>query len=81
VCAVIGGVVYRGDALDHLRGHYLFADFCSGHVFALDTRDDGATPAVVATLEGAPVTFGRDGDGEVLIADYAGGGIYRLESE
>lgn len=81
VCAVIGGVVYRGDALDHLRGHYLFADFCSGHVFALDTRDDGATPAMIATLEGAPVTFGRDGDGEVLIADYAGGGIYRLEAE
>lgn len=81
VCAVIGGLVYRGDALDYLRGHYLFADFCSGQIFALDTRDDGATSAVLATLEGAPVTFGRDADGEVLVADYAGGGIYRLEAE
>ncbi|MFA7250316.1 MAG: PQQ-dependent sugar dehydrogenase [Dehalococcoidia bacterium] len=80
-CAVIGGIVYRGDALDHLRGHYLFADFCSGQVFALDTDEDVATPEVIATLKGAPVTFGRDADGEVLIADYADGGIYRLEAE
>ena len=81
VCAVIGGVIYRGDALDHLLGRYLFADFCSGQVLALDTRDGVAIPAVIATLEGAPVTFGRDANGEVLIADYAGGGIYRLEAE
>ncbi|MDO9446056.1 MAG: PQQ-dependent sugar dehydrogenase [Dehalococcoidia bacterium] len=81
VCAVIGGVVYRGDVLDHLHGQYLFADFCSGQVFALDTDEDDATPEVIATLDGAPVTFGRDSDGAVLIADYAGGGIYRLEAE
>ncbi|GMU41780.1 MAG: hypothetical protein AMXMBFR23_26460 [Chloroflexota bacterium] len=79
-CAVIGGVVYRGEAIEALDGHYLYADMCSGTIFALDT-DDGATPVEVGESEGVPVTFGRDADGEVLVADYAGGGIYRLVAE
>ena len=29
-CAVVGGVVYRGDAMPLLQGVYLFGDFCSG---------------------------------------------------
>jgi glucose/arabinose dehydrogenase len=31
-CAAVGGVVYRGDALDHLDGVYLFGDLCSGEI-------------------------------------------------
>ncbi|MEX2372285.1 MAG: PQQ-dependent sugar dehydrogenase, partial [Dehalococcoidia bacterium] len=34
-CAVIGGVVYRGDAIAGLAGRYLYADLCSGEVWAL----------------------------------------------
>ena len=34
-CSVIGGYVYRGDAIPWLRGAYIYGDFCSGKVHAL----------------------------------------------
>jgi len=74
-CAVMGGIVYRGD---ELRGHYLFADFCGGEVWSHEC--DGETlPEVIAQLAGNLVTFAADYDGEVLVAEFADGGIYRLQ--
>ena len=35
-CAVVGGVAYRGATMPWLNGIYLFGDFCSGRVWALD---------------------------------------------
>jgi glucose/arabinose dehydrogenase len=37
-CTVIGGTVYRGSAQPSLEGWYVFADHCSGLVFALDAE-------------------------------------------
>ena len=37
-CSVIGGVVYRGQAVPALRGAYLFADYCSGTLWAIDAE-------------------------------------------
>ena len=31
-CAIVGGSVYRGQAIPELDGHYFFADFCGGWV-------------------------------------------------
>jgi glucose/arabinose dehydrogenase len=75
-CAVIGGVVYRGLAIPELHGHYVFGDFCSGAIWALD--DEGKT-VPIAALAGQLVTFGEDERGEILVADFDGGGIYRLD--
>ena len=74
-CAVVGGVVYRGEAIDHLDAAYLFGDLCSGEIWALT---GSAEPTLLADLDGMLVTFGVDEDGEVLVADYQGGGVYRL---
>lgn len=82
-CSVTGGVVYRGDALPSLRGVYLFGDFCSGEVFALrdaasaEPASERTEPVVLATGGGSIVSFGLDGDGEVLIVDYTGA-VWRL---
>lgn len=77
-CAVMGGLVYRGDELNALRGRYLYGDFCSGEIWALDT--DGETPPeVIAQRDGGLVSFGTDADGEVLVLDLGGGGVYRLQ--
>ncbi len=44
-CTVIGGYVYRGETYEFLRGTYLFADYCSGNLFAIDaSADDFTTP-------------------------------------
>ena len=39
-CAVVGGFVYRGEAIAALRGAYVYGDYCSGKVWAL--RYDGS---------------------------------------
>ncbi|MDQ4079001.1 MAG: PQQ-dependent sugar dehydrogenase, partial [Chloroflexota bacterium] len=64
-CAVIGGYVYRGDAYPMLRGHYLFADLCSGHLWGLSRVGRQGWQASLMSI--APVTwtsFGEDSDGE-----------------
>ena len=84
-CSVTGGVVYRGDAIEALRGVYLFGDFCSGEVFALrppaeDAEPPGGRtePVVLVAGAGLLVSFGLDSDGEVLVVDYVDGAIWRL---
>ena len=82
-CSVTGGVVYRGDAIPSLRGVYLFGDFCSGEVFALRdavsavSAGERTEPVVLVEGAGSLVSFGLDGDGEVLVVDYLGT-VWRL---
>ena len=83
-CAVVGGLVYRGDAIDGLGGRYLFGDLCTGQIWAMPASaqaGDDVEPLLLVDLDGMLVTFGVDAAGEVLVADYEGGGIYRLVPE
>ena len=77
-CTVIGGYVYRGEAFPIMTGTYLFADYCSGVVFAIDSATDALVePAQVGRIDGSPSAFGEDADGELYVATL-GGSIYRL---
>ena len=69
-CAVIGGEVYRGDAFPELRGHYLYADFCSGELWALD--GEGAEPVLLASGPASMVSFGADQDRELYLLTHSG---------
>ena len=55
--SIIGGVVYRGGSITSLEGHYIFSDWISGNVWALDVDQPGAPPSVVAS-RGGIVAFG-----------------------
>ena len=78
-CSVIGGVVYRGDAIPALRGAYLFADYCSGTLWALDAALDGEQAPTVLTATGRNISsIGIDEDGEVWLTDVGGGALLRL---
>lgn len=67
-CTVIGGYVYRGSAYPFLVGTYLFADYCSGRIFALDAASDGlVAPAIVGSGSGSISAFGEDADGELYV--------------
>ena len=78
-CAVIGGVVYRGDAIPALRGAYLFADYCSGRLWAIDAGFDGAQPPILLAETGRSISsIGLDEDGEVVMTDLAAGELVRL---
>jgi hypothetical protein len=80
VCAVIGGYVYRGKRIPALGGRYLFGDFCSREVRAVDASDTAAEPAetVIATLPETVVGFGQLANGELWISG-AENGLYRLD--
>ena len=71
-----------------LRGRYVFGDFLSGRLWALDLPPASATaghkPDGIAAVHslgrwGVLVSsFGRTADGEVLVADYGSGAIYQI---
>ena len=66
--------MYRGTAIPDLIGRYIFGDYCSGDVTALDvgTMDD----PVITDFGFELTTFGEDIDGELYAA--VGDDIYKL---
>ena len=34
-CSITGGYVYRGEEIDEIKGHYFFADYCSGKIWSI----------------------------------------------
>jgi glucose/arabinose dehydrogenase len=79
-CAVIGGQVYRGTAIPHLAGAYLFADWCDGHVHAL-VADHGRLQFErdLGVSLGTLAAFGETPDGEVLLLSQLQG-VFRLDA-
>jgi glucose/arabinose dehydrogenase len=76
--AVIGGLVYAGTDLPGLRGKYLFGDYDSGNVWALDLSAPENGPVWIAARAGT-ATFGiHPADGGVLVANHVEGTIDRL---
>ena len=77
-CTVIGGYVYRGEAIPDLSGAYLFGDLCIGEIEALGVENGRVTGhAALGPVVENPSSFGEDADGE-LYAMSLGGGVYRL---
>jgi glucose/arabinose dehydrogenase len=82
--SITGGIVYRGDRLKELQGKYVYADFVSGKIWALEL--DEASGAVKQNLlvvpGGLPVlAFGEDEAGEIyyMLETINGRGIFRFE--
>ena len=72
-CAVIGGIFYRGAAIPQLDGAYLFADYCSGRVWALEgNAEAGWRLLEIADLNRLVSSFGVDANGEVLMLTFGG---------
>lgn len=68
---VIGGVVYRGQKLSQLYGHYVFADYVSGNFWQIDashTNGTISTPQPIFSDSSLhPTAFGADPfNGDVL---------------
>jgi glucose/arabinose dehydrogenase len=80
-CSVTGGYVYRGTRAPSLQGIYFYADFCSGRLFGLKKDPSaGWQSAQLLDTTYSISTFGEDEQGELYLADYSGGRIYRLAS-
>ena len=78
-CSVIGGVVYRGSAIPALRGAYLFSDYCSGTLWAIDAGLDAPQAPITLLETGRSISsIGTDEAGEVVLTDLGGGELLRL---
>jgi len=82
--SITGGLVYRGTRLPELRGHYVYADFVSGKIWAL--KINHKTGRVLKNLRipsnRMPVlAFGEDEMGELYFATETvnGRGLHRFE--
>jgi len=78
-CAVTGGYVYRGSTSPVLRGAYLFGDYCSGRIWALDAAGRDRQDPVLLLESGLSISsFGEGDDGELYATDLGQGALYRL---
>jgi glucose/arabinose dehydrogenase len=85
-CSVSGGYVYRGTAVPPLVGRYLYADYCSGQIWALLPAPAGSPPVVeelTAQLQPpggwqAIAGFGQDAAGELYVLDLGAGVVARI---
>jgi glucose/arabinose dehydrogenase len=76
-CSVTGGYVYRGSTAS-LRGTYLYGDFCSGRIWGLQQNGTTWASRLLNDTAFSISTFGEDETGELYVADYATGDLYRI---
>lgn len=78
-CTVIGGNIYRGTAQAALVGGYVFGDYCTGRLWAIDpATNDFRAPTVVGEMGPGLSAFGEDEVGELYATDIAGGRLLRV---
>lgn len=78
--SITGGYVYRGSAIPSLQGRYIFGDFQSARVWAVQFDAMGvATKQDLFTAAGGFGTFAQDQNGEVYVVQYNNGLMYRID--
>lgn len=79
--SVTGGVVYRGQSYPNLQGIYLYGDYISGKIWGLRRSGTSGENTVLLNSGNLISTFGEDDAGNVYLADYRQGNIYRITSK
>ncbi len=78
-CSITGGYVYRGTLYPDLSGKYFYGDYCGGQVYAMEKKDSVFTATLAVQTPYKISTFGQDSGGELYLADYGSGSIYKLQ--
>jgi glucose/arabinose dehydrogenase len=80
-CSITGGFRYRGAAYPALAGYLLFGDYCSGRVWGAKQYSNGLWTVAQFLTTGSNIsTFGEDETGELYLATYNTGTIYRIST-
>ncbi|HEX6219892.1 MAG TPA: PQQ-dependent sugar dehydrogenase [Acidimicrobiia bacterium] len=70
-CSITGGIVYRGDLIPEVRGHFFYSDFCGGYLRSFRHEGGEAMDQTDWTDQvgraGNVASFGVDGDGEMYV--------------
>lgn len=78
-CSIIGGHVYRAEEFSDLQGIYFYGDYCSGTLWGLRQVDGDWEDEILLETPYRISTFGENEDGDIFVADYSGGAIYKIE--
>lgn len=81
--SVTGGYVYRGKKIPELAGHYLYGDYGSGKIWALDYHQETKQVVKNELLLNSrlPISsFGEDANGEIFVVAYSGV-LYRIDPQ
>ncbi|TLU99071.1 PQQ-dependent sugar dehydrogenase [Dyadobacter luticola] len=77
--SVTGGYVYHGTGIPSLAGKYIYGDYVSGRIWALELDGDKKkSNAVLLEGQGSISSFGQDLKGEVYFLNYGEGRIMKL---
>ena len=72
-CSVTGGYVYRGARLPSLFGAYIYGDFCSGKIWAIEHDGTQVTDHKLIVDSDLRISaFGEDRAGELYILSFDG---------
>ncbi|WP_428658344.1 PQQ-dependent sugar dehydrogenase [Runella sp.] len=78
--SITGGYVYRGAKLPSLKGQYIYGDYVSGNIWALQYNETSkqASNKLLTQLTGSLSSFGQDEAGELYLLNYQTGKIQQL---
>jgi putative heme-binding domain-containing protein len=78
--SVTGGEFYRGKRLPELSGMYIYGDWQMGTLWGLRHQGDTVKEhQVLCRTSLMPAAFGFSNDGELIVLDHSGGGMWRLQ--
>jgi len=77
--SITGGFVYRGLNVAELFGKYVYADYVSGKIWALELQGSNPKNNLLFSTSNPISTFGVDENKELYFANYATGKIYKFK--
>jgi len=82
--SITGGYQWTATEPAALHGRYLFGDFVTGRIWALElpaTVTDAGQATALGRFDILLSTFGKDAEGRVYVGDYKGGAVYRIAAK
>jgi hypothetical protein len=74
-------MVYRGQEFPDLQGIYLYGDFCTGRIWGLRRSGSSWETSLLLDSSFSISTFGEDEAGNIYVADYSSGTIYKIVAQ
>ena len=76
--SVTGGYVYRGEAIEPLKGYYIYGDYVTKKIWALIRRDNEVNNRLILQSDIHISSFAQNSKGEIFVIAHQRGKIYKL---